>query len=173
MRRSMSQGDMAKFLGVPASNVAAWEAMAHGTTRSRIAEIAARLGVSADYLMTGEPGPLPGEPIVFKEEAPARSGPEVAIRFTTAEAKAAECINHLVDYLNDVGADRDTLSWLLVELRKKFPLSSARVYGVSSSVGSKLRSSVDAAGDAVGRAEDRGRERSSPIDAPSGGKPRP
>ena len=120
---------------MPASNVAAWETMAHGTTRKRIAEIASKLGVSVDYLMTGEPS-QPSEPIVLRDQpsdptaAPARSAaPQLAIRFTTEEPKAAECINHLVDYLNQIGADRDQLSWLLVELRKEFPLVHVHVPG--------------------------------------------
>lgn len=59
IRRGWNQEELAHRLGIPASNVGNYESMLNGPTPARLRKIADRLGVSVEYLTTGEPSPFP------------------------------------------------------------------------------------------------------------------
>lgn len=117
-------------------------------------------------------------PLVLTEEVVGYGAQRAfEIKFTTTEPKAAECITHLSDYLNQVGADRDRLSWLLIELRDRYKVSPAqtekpapaKIHGVSSSVAEKIRA-LGPGAVAKARAAARERELKSPTDEHTGDK---
>lgn len=59
-RRGWTQEELAAKLGVTAGAVGNWESMTNGPSRSRIKRIADKLGVTVEFLTTGEPSPYPG-----------------------------------------------------------------------------------------------------------------
>lgn len=58
-RAGMTQGDLARAVGVSRSAIAQWETDRAGQLRLHLARLAATLKVSVGYLMAGEEAPTP------------------------------------------------------------------------------------------------------------------
>lgn len=124
LRKGWTQEILAEKTGFSLSSIGNWEVRDPQKiiipSPQKLGKLAEVLGVEIPYLL-GEDSPTSA--MVLHDHAP--SATEILITFRTREPKAAQCINHFIEYLNSVGADPDRLSWLLIELRRLFPIAGA------------------------------------------------